>query len=154
MLGGLHKNGVCKMLKIKLNGLSRSVQELVDHVSFRVPQSIHRPMHRSIYRLLLDRLSTDMSIHCRPMSRSMYRPIHHTRYYRPIYPPIHRSRPPIRHMIQTSFPNTIQQPLRNQHIYFPFMYSMLLILWHSLNLHILLNKYASIVICYCAYLPP
>ena len=88
----------------------------------------------------VDQLSTDVWINVST----------DTRYYRLI----HRSRLPIRHMIQTSFPNTIQQPVWNQHIYFPFICSMLLIFWHSLNLHILLTKYASIVICYCAYLPP
>ena len=36
-----------------------------DHVSLRVPRSIHRPMHRSIYRSLLDRLSTDTRPTCR-----------------------------------------------------------------------------------------
>ena len=36
-----------------------------DHISFRVPRSIRRPMHRSIYPSLLDRLSTDMRPTCR-----------------------------------------------------------------------------------------
>ena len=38
----------------------------MDHVSYRVPQPIHWPMHRSIYRSLLDRPLTDMSIDCWP----------------------------------------------------------------------------------------
>ena len=36
----------------------------LDHVSFRVPRLIRRPMHRSMYRSILDRLSTDMRPTC------------------------------------------------------------------------------------------
>ena len=39
--------------------------ELSDHVSYSVPQPIHRSMHRSIYRSLLDRPSTDTRLTCR-----------------------------------------------------------------------------------------
>ena len=42
------------------------MQESGDHVSYRVPRSIYRPIHRSIYRTWLDRHPTDMSIDCRP----------------------------------------------------------------------------------------
>ena len=37
----------------------------MDHVSLRVPRSIYRPMHRSRYRSLLDRHSTNKRPTCR-----------------------------------------------------------------------------------------
>ena len=36
-----------------------------DHVSYSVPQPIHRPMHQSIYRSLLELPSTDTWLTCR-----------------------------------------------------------------------------------------
>ena len=33
---------------------------ILDPVSFRVPRSVHRPMHRLIYRSILDRCTTDI----------------------------------------------------------------------------------------------
>ena len=43
----------------------KTIQDEGDHVSYSVPRPIHQPMHRSIYRSLLDQPSTDTRLTCR-----------------------------------------------------------------------------------------